>query len=171
MSQCYREDRGCQSQRHSGLLWCNDLRFQGSWNPQGPTDFHSNLCVDINANPYGGEDKYYSVAEAIETFLGLGADRSKLIVGIPYYGRGWTGVNKDNNGLYQRASDAADAADEPGYCTYNILINKPGTVYHEEVTKQAYKYDGNDWWSYDDVEVIAEKAKYIKSNGLAGTMV
>ena len=51
-----------------------------------------------------------------------------------------------------------------------MLINKPGTVYRSAVTKQMWKYNGDEFWSYDDPEVLSAKMTYIKARGLGGSM-
>jgi chitinase len=43
-------------------------------------------------------------------------------------------------------------------------------VYYHPVTKQLWKYDGSNFWSYDDVTVIQTKVNYIKANNLGGAM-
>jgi len=83
-----------------------------------------------------------------------------------YYGRGWRGVGSANNGLYQSANGEYEA----GIDNYNVLVSKPGTVYRSPVTKQMWKYDGNEFWSYDDPEVLTTKMNYIKERGLGGSM-
>ena len=44
------------------------------------------------------------------TWIGLPAPAAKLLLGVPYYGRGWTGVRNTNNGLFQPGSAAQPAA-------------------------------------------------------------
>lgn len=143
--------------------------FRGGWATTGPTNFHSNLYTDP-ASPGGAEEKTWSGDLSIRTFLQAGAPANKLILGIPYYGRGWTGVGGANNGLYQNASGLPQGAYEAGIDDYKVLVNKPGTVYRNDVTKQLWKYDGSTFWSYDDPQVIAEKTAYIKQKGLGGSM-
>lgn len=144
--------------------------FRGGWTPNGPTNFHSNLFPDP-AGPGSAEEKAWSVDTAVNAHLQRGAPAGKLIVGIPYYGRGWTGVGGANGGLYQAASGLPQGAFEPGIDDYKVLVNRPGTVYRNAVTKQMWKYDGSTFWSYDDAGVIAEKTAYIKQKGLGGSMV
>lgn len=144
--------------------------FRGGWTPNGPTNFHSNLLPDP-AGPGSAEERSWSVDTAVNAYLQRGAPVGKLIVGIPYYGRGWTGVGGANNGLYQPASGLPQGTFEPGIDDYKVLVNRPGTVYRNAATKQMWKYDGATFWSYDDPGVIAEKTAYIKQRGLGGSMV
>ena len=144
-----------------------DLR--GAFTAAGPTNFHANLYTDP-ASPGGAEEKTWSVDTAVDTYLRAGAPAKKLVIGVPYYGRGWKSVGSANNGLYQPANGGPQGEYEAGIDNYNVLINKPGTVYRHEPTKSLWKYDGNEFWSYDDPEVLTAKMTYIKERGLGGSM-
>ncbi|MBZ9713579.1 glycosyl hydrolase family 18 protein [Deinococcus multiflagellatus] len=151
--------------------WVNIMTydFRGAWDATGPTNFHSNLYPSPN-DPGTGVVKSYSVDTAVNAFLNAGMPANKLVIGIPFYGRGWTGVPGTNNGLYQSATGAARGTYEAGYEDYKVLKNAPGTVYRDAATKQMWKYDGTNFWSYDDPEVIATKMAYVKQKGLGGAM-
>ena len=143
--------------------------FRGGWNATGPTNFHSNLYADP-AGPGSADEKTWSVDTAVNAYLQAGAPAKKLIVGVPYYGRGWRGVGGANNGLYQNATGLPQGQYEAGIDNYNVLVGKPGTVYRSAVTKQLWKFDGNEFWNYDDPEVLTTKMNYIKARGLGGSM-
>ncbi|MFV2103539.1 alpha/beta fold hydrolase [Micromonospora sp. LOL_024] len=51
------------------------------------------------------------------------APRHKLVLGIPCYGQGWTGVTGGGNGLFQPAAGPAPATHAPGYEDYRQLKN------------------------------------------------
>lgn len=144
--------------------------FRGAWAATGPTNFHSNLYPNP-ADPGSGEEKTYSVDTAVAAYLRAGAPAGKLVLGIPFYGRGWTGVTNANNGLYQRATNAARGTYEAGYEDYKVLKNAPGTVFRDPTTRQMWKFDGSTFWSYDDPQVIADKTAYIRQKGLGGAMI
>src|SRR5262249_40352380 len=69
-------------------------------------NFQSNLYSDP-ADPSGNG---YSVNEAIQQYLSRGVPGRKLVVGVPAYGRGWTGVTPgpDGNGVYQGSTGQAE---------------------------------------------------------------
>jgi chitinase len=146
--------------------------FRGAWDSSGPTNFHSNLYADPEG-PGSAELKAVSVQSAVDAWLAGGAPADKLVVGVPFYGRGWSGVAAGTgDGLYQSATGAAPGTYEAGFEDYKVLDNQPGfTRYRHPVTKQLWAYDGNRFWSYDDPEVLQEKMNYIKDNGLGGAMV
>ncbi|SMB95073.1 glycosyl hydrolase family 18 protein [Deinococcus hopiensis] len=151
--------------------WVNLMTydFRGAWDATGPTNFHSNLYPDPQS-PGVAPAKTYSVDSTVQAFLNAGMPANKLVVGIPFYGRGWTGVPSTNNGLYQSATGAAHGTYENGYEDFKVLKDAPGTVYRSSVTGQMWKYDGTNFWSYDDPQVITTKTAYIKQKGLGGAM-
>ncbi|UXY16382.1 glycosyl hydrolase family 18 protein [Chitiniphilus purpureus] len=159
------------------LDWINVMTydFHGGWETNGPTNFQSHLYPDPNS-PGFLDDKgqrsvssYYNIDDAIKNLIAAGAPANKLLVGIPYYGRGWTGVQAGNsNGLYQPATGPGRGTYEAGIEDYKVLKNAPGTVYVHPVTKQSYKYDGTNFWGYDTPAVIQTKIDYVKANGLGG---
>ncbi|HEX6871710.1 MAG TPA: glycoside hydrolase family 18 protein [Micromonosporaceae bacterium] len=130
-----------------------------------------NLVTGHQANLYSTPSSTFSVDLAVDTYLGQGAPAAKIVVGIPYYGRGWSGVSSTNNGLYQSATGPARGTYEDGVDDYKKVIAKQGTVYYDPVAGAAWKYGSSTFWSYDTPEVIAQKTAYIKANGLGGTMV
>ena len=99
-----------------------------------------------------------------------GAPANKLSVGLPAYGRGWTGVANVNNGLYQNGAPAPGTW-EAGIEDYDVLKNRPGTVFRDNTNGAIWKYDGSTFWSYDDPQLIQLKATYVKNRGLDGLML
>jgi chitinase len=140
--------------------------FYGPWGPQ--TNNQSQLRNPA-ANPAPADQKF-SVDGAVQKYLSMGAPASKLVVGVPAYGRGWTNVPNANNGLYQNGS-AATGTYEAGIEDYDVLKNRPGTVYRDTTNGAMYKYDGTTFWSYDDPTLIQSKGQYVKSLGLGGLMI
>ena len=52
----------------------------------------------------------------------------ELVVGVPYFGRGWTGVPNVNKGLYQTSTGPAPATFEAGVEDYKVLAtSRAGT--------------------------------------------
>ncbi|WP_284699957.1 glycosyl hydrolase family 18 protein [Chitinolyticbacter albus] len=152
------------------LDWINVMTydFHGGWEATGPTNFQSHLYPDP-ADPSVGVARSYNIDDAINNLIAAGAPASKLLVGVPFYGRGWTGVTAgSSNGLYQPATGAGRGTYEAGIEDYKVLKNAAGTVYVHPVTKQSYKYDGTNWWSYDTPAVIQTKIDYVKAKGLGG---
>ncbi|MEU6070986.1 MULTISPECIES: glycoside hydrolase family 18 protein [Streptomyces] len=142
--------------------WYNPMTYDyfGAWDPTGPTAPHSPL------NSYSGIPKasYYTSA-TIAKLKGLGIPASKLLLGIGFYGRGWTGVTQAAPG--GSATGPAAGTYEQGIDDYKVLRTKcPATG---TAGGTAYAKCGNNWWSYDTPSTIATKMSYKNQQGLGGT--
>ncbi|MBM0106778.1 hypothetical protein JM946_18755 [Steroidobacter sp. S1-65] len=158
------------AQYSQSLDWINLMSYDyhGGFEPQGPTNFQSNLHMDPN-NPATGVAKTYATETAVNKLLSAGVPPQKLVIGIPFYGRGWTGVpNGGTNGLYQPATGPAPGTWEPGINDYKVLAPRNAPKFYHPVTKQLWTYNGTEFWSFDDPVVIATKTAYVKSLGLGG---
>ena len=140
--------------------------FYGAWQPQTN---HQSQLFNPAANPAPANQRF-SVDGAISKWLSRGAPAGKLVVGLPAYARGWTGVANVNNGLYQNGS-AAPGTFEAGIEDYDVIKNRAGTVFQDSTNGAVWKYDGSTFWSYDDPALIQTKGGYVKSRGLGGLMM
>ncbi|MDI3386692.1 glycoside hydrolase family 18 protein [Streptomyces sp. B-S-A8] len=142
--------------------WYNPMTYDyfGAWDAQGPTAPHSPL------SKYDGIPKDSWNAEAtIAKLKGLGIPSEKLLLGVGFYGRGWTGVTQKEPG--GTATGPAAGKYEQGIDDYKELKTKcpaNGTV-----GGTAYAHCGNNWWSYDTPETLAGKMAYKDREGLGGT--
>jgi chitinase len=114
---------------------------------------------------YPGAPKPRANASAtVDQLLGLGVPASKLLLGIGFYGRGWTGVS--GSGAGATATGPAAGKYEDGLEEYELLVKRcppTGTV-----GGTAIAHCGSQWWSYDTPETIKNKMAYARSKGLAG---
>ncbi|MGW2773081.1 glycoside hydrolase family 18 protein [Streptomyces olivaceoviridis] len=142
--------------------WYNPMTYDyfGAWDATGPTAPHSPL------NSYTGIPKAdYHTSATIAKLKGLGVPASKLLLGIGFYGRGWTGVTQAAPG--GTATGPAAGTYEQGIDDYKVLKTKcPATG---TVGGTAYAKCGSDWWSYDTPATIATKMTYKNQQGLGGT--
>jgi chitinase len=137
----------------------------------GTTNFQATLFADP-ADPSTGAARTYVTDTAVSYFNSLGVSNNKMLVGLPFYGRGWTGVapGANGDGLYSTATGPAPGRYEAGINDYKVLSTRTGTRKVHPVTKQLYLYTGanGEWWSYDDAAAITVKVNYVKSKGLRG---
>ncbi|MFB4277845.1 MULTISPECIES: glycoside hydrolase family 18 protein [unclassified Nonomuraea] len=139
--------------------------LHGTWEPQ--TGHNGNLFTDRrDPNPVK-----YSVDQTVRDYLSRGAPARKLVVGVPAYGQGWTGVTGGGDGLYAPATGPAPGKWAPGTEDYKDLVGKPGKRYRDLRTGAMWLYDGNEFWSYDDPAMLVQKAAYIRLKGLGGSMM
>ncbi|MFD0775414.1 glycosyl hydrolase family 18 protein, partial [Streptomonospora algeriensis] len=141
--------------------------FHGGW--EDTTNHQSNL-TPIPGDP--GPDTY-SMQETIQAYIDRGADPADLVMGVPFYGRGWTGVpaGPDGDGLHQTAGGAAQGPYEDGIDDYKNLKNLSGfTLHRDDEAGTAWLYDGSTWWTYDDPTAMRQKVAWAQEQGLGGIM-
>ncbi|WP_249997637.1 glycoside hydrolase family 18 protein [Actinoplanes sp. M2I2] len=140
--------------------------FHGSW--EARTNQQSALRV-----PAGAPDNPdFSSEVAIDKWVSLGAPRRKLVLGLPYYSQGWTGVTGGGNGLFAPATGAAPGKFAAGTEDYKTVKTLPGFKVHRDLKAgHAWLYDGTTFWTYDDPAVMLQKSLWIRSKGLGGAMM
>ncbi|MEU3356194.1 glycoside hydrolase family 18 protein [Streptomyces sp. NPDC037389] len=142
--------------------WYNPMTYDyfGAWDAKGPTAPHSPL-TSYNGIPKDG----FNTEATITKLQSLGIPSSKLLLGIGFYGRGWTGVTQSAPG--GTATGPAKGTYEAGFEDYRVLKNAcPATG---TVGGTAYAKCGSDWWSYDTPSTIAGKMAYKNRQNLGGT--
>ncbi|KPI08811.1 glycoside hydrolase family 18 [Actinobacteria bacterium OK006] len=141
--------------------WYNVMSYDffGAFNAQGPTAPHSPL-TSYSGIPTPG----FTTADAIAKFKAKGVPASKLLIGIGFYGRGWTGVTQDAPG--GTATGPAPGTYEQGIEDYKVLKTSCPTT--GTIAGTAYAHCGTNWWSYDTPATIGTKMAWAKSQGLGG---
>ncbi len=141
--------------------------YHGTW------DLQTNQQSAIDGPKGDPAPAEFSSQVTIDAYLHRGAARDKLVMGVPFYSRGWTGVTNQNNGLFQPATAAAPATYEAGYEDYRLL--KPQlanfTVHRDNKAGFAWLFDGTTFWTWDDPVEMKRKAKYISDRRLGGAMI
>ncbi|MEH0971365.1 glycosyl hydrolase family 18 protein [Micromonospora sp. CPCC 205546] len=143
------------------LNWIMPMTYDyfGAFNAQGPTAPHSPLTSYAGIPQQG----FWSDA-AIQKLKSKGIPSDKLLLGIGFYGRGWTGVTQTAPG--GTATGPAPGTYEQGIEDYKVLKNTcPATG---TVAGTAYAKCGSNWWSYDTPSTINGKMTYAKNQGLGG---
>ncbi|WP_328539891.1 glycoside hydrolase family 18 protein [Streptomyces sp. NBC_00344] len=144
--------------------WYNPMTYDyfGAWDAQGPTAPHSPL-TSYTGIPKEG----FNTDATITKLKALGIPAQKLLLGIGFYGRGWTGVTQAAPG--GAATGPAPGTYEQGIEDYKVLKNScPATG---TVAGTAYAKCGSNWWSYDTPATIAGKMDYKNQQGLGGTFL
>ncbi|MFD7258621.1 glycoside hydrolase family 18 protein [Streptomyces sp. NPDC059874] len=116
----------------------------------------------------------FSVDGTVDAWRRRGAPAHKLVVGMPFYGQGWTGVSGGGDGMGQPATGPAPATWSAGYEDYKALkkLADSGTyqVHRDRRGGHAWLFDGTTLWTYDDPQVLRAKTGYIREHGLGGAM-
>ncbi|MFV2119808.1 glycosyl hydrolase family 18 protein [Streptomyces sp. Act-28] len=141
--------------------WYNVMTYDffGAWAAKGPTAPHSPL-TSYPGIPQAGFDS----AAAIAKLKAKGVPAGKLLLGIGFYGRGWTGVTQKEPG--GTATGPARGTYEQGIEDYKVL--KGACPANGTVAGTAYAHCGTDWWSYDTPATVRSKMSWAKGQGLGG---
>ncbi|MGY3338813.1 chitinase [Streptomyces filamentosus] len=141
--------------------WLNVMTYDffGAWEAKGPTAPHSPL-TSYAGIPQAG----FNSAEAIAKFKAKGVPANKLLLGIGFYGRGWTGVTQSAPG--GTATGPAQGTYEQGIEDYKVLKNSCPS--NGTVAGTAYAHCGTNWWSYDTPATVNSKMGWAKNQGLGG---
>lgn len=136
-------------------------------------DFHSGGSrAGFNSALYNHDDPSNprsNTDAAVQAILAKGVPRTKLVVGVPFYGRGWRGIEtaspwNPGNGSIQVGGYRAIAANQ---------LQSSGFVRHwDEVAKVPWLYnaDTKEWITYEDAHSMRVKGQYVVDQGLAGAM-
>jgi chitinase len=152
-----------EAQKH--LDFINIMTYDFFSGLDSVTGHHANLYDSPKAPE---TDK--SVLASVERHLKAGVNANKIVLGIPFYGRMWTGVNPVNNGLYQKAKSVGTIID------FNIIIDKylnnGFEKLRDEKAMAPYLWDRDScrFISYEDTASIAMKLRFVKEKGLGGAM-
>ena len=136
--------------------------FFGAWDAKGPTAPHSPL-TSYPRMPIAG----YDTSSTITKLKGMGIPANKILLGIGFYGRGWTGVTQAAPG--GTATGPAAASTEAGIEDYKVLKKTcPATG---SIGGTSYGFCNGNWWGYDTPSDVINKMNYAKQQGLGGAFV
>ena len=112
-----------------------------------------------------------SADKSIRAFRKAGVPAAKIVMGIAFYGKGFTMQTADNNGLFRKVA----TSQRGGGFTYlkDSIINQNGYIrYWDAGAKAPYLFQQQKriFITYDDEESVLAKCNYIQKYKLAGVM-
>ena len=150
--------------------------FHGTW--ENSTN-HDAPLYDSPQDPVASEN--FNINYTINAYLQAGVPGRKLVMGIPLYGRGWTGVPNIHHGLYQTSTGAApfapaDFLQTPGVETYLTLSTATSEGYQRyfdgrRIAAWLYNPSTQIFWTYDNALTVRLKTIYVNHGGLGGAFV
>jgi RHS repeat-associated protein len=153
--------------------------MHGAWE-QGTgatTNFQAPLYPST-ANP--DTTHHFTVDEAVTRWQNAGMPNSKIVVGLPFYWRGWSGVpagGSNTYGLYQSVGGSSPAfpiSGTPGVAHYKELASANKLLLAHKDTASGnspWIYDNGNFYTGDTPASLAQKGSYIVGKGLAGAMI
>ncbi|XP_058180123.1 class V chitinase CHIT5a-like [Rhododendron vialii] len=145
------------------LDWINAMcyNYRGSWD--NFTGAHAALFDPINKSEY-------TTDMGLQSWIRAGIPPSKLVMGLPLYGRTWTLENPGSHGIGAAARGIGPG--DGGTMTYAEIMrfNRQHSVreIYDQDTVSAYSYAGTAWIGYDNVKSTTTKIQYAQRLGLRG---
>lgn len=133
--------------------------------PDSTTGHHSAL----RTNPK--DPKGVSAERSVREYLQAGVPASKIVLGVPFYGKVWGDVPDQNHGLFQPGKEVPNA-----FSSYSVIagtmLNKGYTRYWDAAAQVPYLYNAKKkiFVTYEDPESLALKCRYVRDQKLAGVM-
>ena len=125
--------------------------FYGPWQPQ------TNNQSSCSTRRRTRRRNEFSVDGAVNKLVALGAPANKLSsVCRPMAAAGPVCPTSTTGSI--RTAPPPRAPSRPGIEDYDVLKNRPGTVFRDTTDGALYKYDGTTWWSYDDPRLSSRRA-------------
>ncbi|KAF7154203.1 hypothetical protein RHSIM_Rhsim01G0038400 [Rhododendron simsii] len=145
------------------LDWINAMcyNYRGSWD--NFTGAHAALFDPIN-------NSEYTTDMGLRSWIRAGIPPSKLVMGLPLYGRTWTLENPGSPGIGAAARGIGPG--DGGTMTYAEIVrfnrqHHASEIYDQD-TVSAYSYAGTAWIGYDNVRSTTTKIQYAQRLGLRG---
>ncbi|XP_050423223.1 probable chitinase 10 [Adelges cooleyi] len=124
-------------------------------------------------------DMKFNANYTLYYWVSKGADPRKLVMGMPTYGQSFSLASSKENGLNALTyggGEAGEATRSRGFMAYyeicyRILKKNWRIVQDPLGTMGPYAYNGNQWVSFDDQEMIKYKSEFVVRNNLGGAMI
>ncbi|CAG9819069.1 unnamed protein product [Phaedon cochleariae] len=151
-------------------VMCYD--YHGQW------DKVTGHVAPMYAHPEDIDDTF-NTNFTIHYWIEKGADRKKLVMGMPMYGQSFSLADNANTGLNAATYGGGEAGEETrarGFLAYyeicRNIINKGWQLVRDRKGRIGpYAYLRDQWVSFDDIGMIRHKSEYIKAMGLGGGMI
>lgn len=129
-------------------------------------------CHQANIYPANCSRTHFNTDDAVEYYLSQVPDSSKIVLGMPLYGRAFTdteGLGKHFNGV---GNATGNGNWENGVWDYKALPQPGAREFTDKSAGASYSYDSSRrvLISYDNPEIARQKAEYIVSKNLGGRM-
>ncbi|KAJ8920078.1 hypothetical protein NQ315_011732 [Exocentrus adspersus] len=151
-------------------VMCYD--YHGQW------DKVTGHVAPMYAHPEDIDDTF-NTNFTIHYWIEKGADRRKLVMGMPMYGQSFSLADNNENGLNAATYGGGEAGEETrarGFLAYyeictNVIKKGWQVVRDRKGRIGPYAHLRDQWVSFDDIGMIRHKSEYIRAMGLGGGMI
>lgn len=160
------------------LDWINLMTYDFA----GPWDAATGHDSPLYGNP-AAPNPSYNIHTSVQTCLSNGVPAGRIVIGIPFYGRGFKDVPTNDAGLFQsHGGDSDEGSWEAGTFDYkdlrdgtrtNAFINQAGFVRHWDDTSKVpwlFHPTSHVFITYEDEVSVGLKARYALAQSLGGVM-
>ncbi|ETN66512.1 brain chitinase and chia [Anopheles darlingi] len=163
----YHQSRLCEA---ADFVHIAGYDLRGSWN--GFTDVHSAM----DNRPHDKDNlKDYTVKGGVRHWMSNGCPASKIVLGVPLFGRTYTLADSGSHGLAARSTGPGTSGPytrDPGYRAYFEICEEmkqsTWTVEWDAQGMCPYAFLGNQWVGYENINSLDEKVEFAQSERLAG---
>lgn len=163
--------------------WLRELAASLDWINLMSYDYHGSWerVAGLNAPLYRDprDPIGTSVDGSVRRLLQAGIPARKIVLGVPFYGKGWSGCEPGpaGDGLYQPcgglASGSADESFDFAYLVDEGYLDPHRFARHwNDAARVPWLYEPSSgiFITYDDEASIRDKTRYVVDQGLAGAM-
>lgn len=153
------------------LDWFNLM----SYDLHGIADEFSNHHTNLLSAENDVDPKRESLDRMVRYLLdSVNVKPEKIVPGAAFYGKGWSEVDTNNNGLYQKGTflNKWGFIRFENYLDFRELNKKGFKCYWDDNTLAPFFFNSEEkiFWSFDDVRSIALKSRYVDAFKLRGLM-
>lgn len=136
--------------------------YAGSWSNFSGHD------ANLYASPRNPDATPFNTNDAINAYIQGGIPPSKLVLGMPIYGRSF----QKTDGIGKPYSGVGSGSWENGLWDYKVLPKAGASVQYDDVAKGYFSYDPStkELISFDTPAMIKEKVTYLNTKGMGGSM-
>lgn len=152
--------------------WLNVMTYDMNTIFSPASGFNTPLDADPRDTAPAPQRSRDNLASAVSYYESQGVPPGKIMLGIAFYGRGFTGVSPQDAGLYSKY--AGVFPETPWKTIESQFLMSPDWVRHWSTTAQApWLYDASRhiFFTYDDPLSLGIKADFARRERLGGVMI
>jgi chitinase len=152
--------------------WLNVMTYDMNTIFSPLSAFNAPLAADPRDRTPEPQRSRDNLTSAVRYYESRSVPAAKIMLGVAFYGRGFTGVSPQDAGLYSKY--AAVYAETPWKTVRAQFLTDPDWVRHWSATAQApwlYNARQHIFFSYDDPLSLGIKADFARREQLRGVMI